>query len=69
MGKWSLLQSSEATLPLASAVPGQYRAQEAQTSRDRKAVTGEGVAHRKHGRWLAIVTAEIRSHTALSDAV
>lgn len=30
---------------------------------------GRRVAHRKHDMWLAIVTAEIRSHTALSDAV
>lgn len=36
------LQSSEAALSLASAVPGQYRAQEVQTSRDWKAIMGEG---------------------------
>lgn len=50
-------------------VPGRYRAQEAKTSRDLKAITGEGVAHRKHSMWPAMVTAEGSSHIGFSGTV
>lgn len=50
-------------------VPGWYRAQGAQTSRDLEVIMGAGIAHRRYGTWSAIARAEGRGHKGVSDAV
>lgn len=50
-------------------VPGWYRAQEAQISRDLKAIIGAGVAHRRYSMWSATVRAGGSGHTGETDAM